>query len=169
MKERNQQLDQARAQIKAECWDSMDVHHETVSALKAPLKVRSARCWACGATQEWAGTFLTRSATLWAGRQLLCTWWSSSLQKKTGRLQTATWGCQHSEDAAQHEVTRWAWVAMQFRPAQSSTTQLQSWHLPSFPFPSTWRSCAMLMCTLLRAATFTSKAHVRIVWGCHLQ
>ena len=47
MKERNQQLDQARAQIKAECWDSMDVHHETVSALKAPLKVRTARCWAC--------------------------------------------------------------------------------------------------------------------------
>ena len=47
MKERNQQLDQSRAQIKAECWDSMDVHRETVSALKAPLKVRSARCWAC--------------------------------------------------------------------------------------------------------------------------
>ena len=47
MRERNQQLDQARAQIKAECWDSMDVHRETVSALKAPLKVRSATGWAC--------------------------------------------------------------------------------------------------------------------------
>ena len=39
MKDRNQQLEQARAQIKAECWDSMEVHRETVSALKAPLKV----------------------------------------------------------------------------------------------------------------------------------
>ena len=44
MKERNQQLDQARAQIKAECWESMEVHHETVSALKAPVKVRPAWC-----------------------------------------------------------------------------------------------------------------------------
>ena len=53
MKERNQQLEQATAQIKAECWDSMEVHRETVSALKAPLKVGPASHFSFLLHEQW--------------------------------------------------------------------------------------------------------------------
>ena len=42
MQERCAKLDQAREQIKADCWDRMEVHLETVSAIKAPLQVSEA-------------------------------------------------------------------------------------------------------------------------------